>query len=515
MLGLISCEVEVENPNTITTGTFWKSEADAQKGINAVYNMFYKPGLYTRWIWFRTDLTSDEGGSSSPWAELKEWTRFQYNNYNFWEGNSWTFRDSYQMIYRANQVLKYVPDIAFSDENEKNRVLGQAYFMRGLSYYNLAVLWGGPNSSLPIILNPSQPGDTPGGHSETEVFEQAIGDFEMASNWLPASWPDNQKGRATKGAALAMKAKCHMQLHQWDNASTDLAWLVDGEGSSIYGLVANYADNFSKDTENNVESVFEIQYSDIHKAPAGDGDFDVDPNLGHNRGQFFAPPGIGWTDGELRYWVVEEFKKELDLNGNFDIRLRHTAFYEGMNADFPNNNRIYRYRLDGAEQHIWNEQNWKGRVFMRKYGSDNYRDFDDYHNPINIRLIRYADVLLMYAECIANTGAGDLQKAVSLVNRVRARVQMPELAINHADAANSKTAFLKRLQFERTSELCSEGVRWPDLKRWGLLDSEAGLNELRLRDSDFNNFIVGKHNRMPIPSTEVGNNPNITQNPQY
>ena len=82
---LNSCDVSVDNPNTITTATFWKTETDAQYGINAVYNMFYKPGTYSRWLWFRLDLTSDEGVSQSPWAELKEWTQFQYRNYNFWK----------------------------------------------------------------------------------------------------------------------------------------------------------------------------------------------------------------------------------------------------------------------------------------------------------------------------------------------------------------------------------------------------------------------------------------------
>jgi hypothetical protein len=71
-----------------------------------------------------------------------------------------------------------------------------------------------------------------------------------------------------------------MQLHQWNEAKNDLQWLVEGEGQKYYDLTANYADNFRRDTENNRESVFEIQYSDVNKAPAGDGDFDVNPNLG-------------------------------------------------------------------------------------------------------------------------------------------------------------------------------------------------------------------------------------------
>lgn len=511
VLTVSSCKVDVENPNTITSATFWKTESDAQYGINAVYNIFYKPATFTRWMWFRLDLTSDEGFSQSPWAELKEWTQFKYNNYNFSEGNASTYSYCYEAIFRANQVLHYVPDITFADENNKSRILGQAYFLRGVYYYYLALLWGGPNKSLPIVLEPSTPGMQPEGHTETEVFDQAIADFTQAQSLLPVSWEGVDKGRATKGAALAFRAKCYMQMKKWSEAATDLQWLVEGDGKSYYDLTANYFDNFNKDKENNIESVFEIQYSDAHKSPAGDGDFDVDPNLGLNRGQFFAPPGIGWTDGELRPSLVNEFKQEKDLNNNFDIRLRYTAFYQGMETDFPNNTRIYGEVSNNA---TWSRDNWKGRVFFRKYSSEYYRDFDDYYNPTNVRLIRFSDVLLMYAECLAQSN-GSLSKAVALVDRVRARVNMPPLALNHPSATTDRTAFLKRLQTERMLELATEGQRWADLKRWGLLDDQAGINELKSRDADFNNFVIGKHNRLPIPSDEASNNPNIVQNPMY
>lgn len=508
---LTSCDVDVDNPNTITSNNYWKTEADAQAGINAVYNMFYKPDTYSRWLWFKFDIASDEGFSQSPWAELKEWTQFSYNNYNFGEGNASIFKASYIAIYRANQVLAHVPNITFTSEENKNRILAQAYFLRGLYYYNLAQLWGSDSQSLAINLEPSTPSMQPVGHTGAEVYEQAIADFTEASKNLPEEWTGNDKGRATKGAALAMRAKCNMQLHKWTEAQSDLQWLVEGEGKRYYDLVTNYADNYSKDTENNIESVFEIQYSDAHKAPAGDGDGDVDPNLGLNRAQFFAPPGIGWTDGELRPWLVDEFKKEKNLNGDYDIRLKSTAFYEGMEKDFTNNERIYGLK---SNSETWAKSNWKGRVFFRKYGSDGYRDYEDYHNPVNVRLIRYADVLLMYAECIAESG-GTLSKAVTLVDRVRARVNMPPLAKNHATAVSDKAAFLKRLQTERCLELASEGHRFADLKRWGMLDSQAGIDELKSRDSDFSNFVVGRHSCLPIPSSEVNNNPNIKQNPNY
>ncbi|WP_101690447.1 RagB/SusD family nutrient uptake outer membrane protein [Dysgonomonas massiliensis] len=513
-INFTSCETDVVNPNTGLTENFWTNEQNAKYGLNAAYNYFYKPETFSRWIWFRLDLTSDEGFSASPWAELKEWTQFNYNNYNFYEGNNGTIGAFYRAIFRANQVLHHVPNIEFKNEDDKNAILAQAYFLRGFYNYHLALLWGSDNKSLAIMLEDKlpEPYDRPEGHTGKEVFEQAISDFSKALEYnIPESWNDDELGRATKGAVLAYRAKTYMQLSDYEKAKQDLYWLVEGDGKHLYGLTSNYFDNFDKDTENNIESVFEIQYSDIHKAPAGDGDNDLNPNLGLNRGQFFAPPGIGWTDGELRPWLVEEFKKERDLNGEYDIRLKYTAFYEGMENDYKNNDMIYSIESNSK---TWSQDNWKGRVFFRKYGSDYYRDYDDYHNPTNVRLVRYADILLLYAECIAQTG-GTLSEAVAYVDQVRARVNMPSLAKNHADAASNKDAFLKRLQTERVLELATEGHRWGDIKRWGLLDTQEGINELKSRDSDFNNFVIGKHNCLPIPSDEINNNPNIKQNPSY
>ena len=92
---------------------------------------------------------------------------------------------------------------------------------------------------------------------------------------------------------------------------------------------------------------------------------------------------------------------------------------------------------------------------------------------------------------------------------------MPKLAVNHPLTIVDKTAFLKRLQMERVLELATEGHRWADLKRWGLTSNQAGVDELKARDPDFNNFVVGRHSSLLIPSDEDNNNPNVDQNPNY
>src|SRR5690606_14193480 len=99
--------LNIPNPNEPTTETFWQTEDDAQKGLNAAYSRFYKEGTWMRWLSFRYDLGSDEGWSTSPWNELADWTRFNYVNYNFWEGNNVHWEDFYVGIFRANQVLKF------------------------------------------------------------------------------------------------------------------------------------------------------------------------------------------------------------------------------------------------------------------------------------------------------------------------------------------------------------------------------------------------------------------------
>jgi hypothetical protein len=134
--------------------------------------------------------------------------------------------------------------------------------------------------------------------------------------------------------------------------------------------------------------------------------------------------------------------------------------------------------------------------------------------------MRYADILMNYAECIVETGGTPTEAAV-YVDKVRQRAGLAKLADSQwNDCLASKDAFMKRLQMERTLELCYEGWRWADIKRWGLLDTQEGIDELKSRDPDFNNFVIGKHRRQPIPLSEVNLSEQdgkiqLTQNPMY
>ena len=497
MLTVVSCDEELleqSNPNTLTRGQFWQTEDDAYEGINSVYTMFYKPGLWSRWIYFRLDLTSDEGFSNSPWVELGDWTRFQYINYNFWEGNVISFRDTYKAIFRCNQVLANVPDIEFADPVNKDRVLAQAKFLRALHYYYAAVLW----ENVPIVLEPSNPDDLAEQNTLEEVWTQIELDLTEASQALPPQWDDANVGRPTQGAALALLGKTHMQQRDWQAALDAFDYLVNGEGADFYGLVANYEDNFTDLNENNEESVFEIQFSEVNKG--GDGD-DPNQNMGTNRSQFFAPRGIGWSDGQARFWILDAFKEEPTLDGQIDGRLRRTLFYPQLEEDFGD--------LTYGRSWEWGEE----EAWFRKYARDYQRDNEDYFNQVNFRMIRFADVLLMYAEALNELGR--TAEAYPYVDRVRARANMAPLAAAYPAIGSTQDQFRERLKIERMLELCGESVRWADLKRWDDLETPEGVNQIAQRDPDFNNFEIGVNSRLPLPQSEVDNNPNLTQNPGY
>lgn len=486
--------LNVDNPNTITVDQFWLTEDDAQQGLNAAYTMFYKPGLWSRWIYFRLDLTSDEGFSKSPWIELADWTRFQYVNYNFWEGNNWTWRDTYKAVFRCNQVLDNVPDIEFADTQKKERILAQAKFLRALHYYYAAILW----ENVPLVLQTSKPDDLPEQNTLEEVWTQVIKDLTEAGQVLPVQWDDANVGRPTKGAVNAFLARVYMQQHRWTEAKAALDYFFTGEGADRYDLVPDFQDNFSHLNENNVESVFELQFSDVNKGGDGDG---PNQDMGTNRPQFFAPRGIGWSDGQARYWIVEEFKKEPTTTGDLDPRLQYTLFYPTQEEDFGV--KVYGRSWEWDADEAW----------FKKYSRDYYRTNEDYFAQNNFRMVRFADILLMYAEVLNELD--QTANAAQYVDRVRERAQMAPLADAHPTALASKDAFRDRLKIERVLELCGESVRWADLKRWGDLETEEKVAEVAQRDPDFNNFEVGKHIRLPLPQVEVLNNPNLTQNDKY
>ncbi|NBA88465.1 RagB/SusD family nutrient uptake outer membrane protein [Emticicia sp. CRIBPO] len=508
-LTFASCDesvLDINNENTISTGNFWKTEADIESGVVSVYNMFYRQGTWTRNIYTQMHGMADDGVSLAGWTELNEYSKFIYTNYNFGEVNTKIWKEHYVAIFRANQVLDNVDKVTFTSESRKADLVGQTKFLRSFYYFYLTALW----DNLPFVLKTSSASDMPAQKTPDEIFTQLEEDLKDAVAKLPATRTAADQGRATKGAAYALLAKVYMQHHKWEEAIKCFEWLVDGEGKNYYDLMPDYGDNFRNTTENNKESLFEIQFSLINNVGFDQTDNYRDPNaqMGSQIEMNQAPAGIGWNNVEARRWLVDYYKREKTVEGKNDIRLFYSVWYNDSAKDFP----------ERADSLIYGNKwraEWGNRVFIKKYSTPANPLF--YWNDNNFRSLRYSDMLLLYAEAL-NEVSGPTAKAIGYLNRVRQRAKLPALEsssyYNGAQIASNKNTFRDHLKIERGLELSLECVRWIDLKRWGLND-QASIDQLKVRDSDFNNFIVGKSHSMPIPQSEVDNNPNLKQNPNY
>ena len=500
MLSATSCkkslDLDIENPNRVDESNFWKTGEHAMQGINAVYANFQKNGApHSRWLPFYMDIRSDDGYSTSPWNELRSVGGLNITDYSF-EVQRETWDHHWRGVFRANQVLAYVPNIQM-EEALKSRILGEAKFLRAVYYYNLISIWG----NIPLILQPSQPQDKPSQAPQEQVWAQIEKDLTEAATALPSSYTGNDLGRATKGAAYGYLGRAHMQQREWQQAADAMAWLVTGPGASLYSLVPNYQDNFKEETENNAESVFEVQFK---QRPENGCDDCPTSNYGTSRAPFFAPPGHGFNDANMRRWVVHEFLKENATGGVRDPRLAITALYDSTDARGPNFTSVYGATFASKNY----DAGIRDRVWYRKYLND-YKftngQFELFNSGNNFRALRYADVLLMYAEALNNTGrTGD---AYQYVNRVRRRANFADLP-----AGLSQAQFQAQIEHERITELTGESVRWNDLARWGYFDDANKLAILRSRDPEFNNFVLGRNKFMPIPQREIDINPNLKQN---
>jgi len=486
------------NPNAPTIASFWKTSDDAVKGVNAVYGTFYRTaGLYSRWIYYHGTLKSDEGFGSGGDGGLNNLVSFNQTDYNL-PLTAITWETLYVGVFRANQVIAYVPDIEM-DPVLRSRVIAEAKFLRALFYFNLTLYYGRP----PIMLSPSQPEDVPRNATTAEAYAQVAKDLNEAIRDLPASYPEAEVGRATKGAAYALLGKTYLQQRMYAQAADAFAWLVTGPGASIYSLVDNYRDNFLVTTENNPESVYEIQFNE-NLAENTDDDVreDLINNTGTSIAQFYAPPPVGFSDGAARRWLIDEFLQEETETGQRDPRLSASFLYSHTDPAGPSATMIYG---ETFESRYGTGPNANG-VWFRKFLNDHWKNTEGFRSPNNYRLIRYADVLLMYAEAL--NGSGSTAEAYPFVDRVRQRAGLPTLSESKPNLGQQ--AFLNQLKHERILELAGEGWRWADLLRWGDLSPA-----LAVRDPEFTNFVVGRHEYYPIPQRDIDLNPNLTQNPKY
>ncbi len=488
------------NPNMETEGSFWQSEADAIRGVNAVYGSLYPDGAYMRCTPIMLDGKGDESRSNSPWVAMAQVGRFSSQASNP-EIYGWAYETFYQGVFRANQALKNIPNISMENEALKNRLLGQAHFMRGLYFFHLVNMFKSVPLPLEagILYNPQK--------TQEEGWAQVYADMEAAAALLPVSYMDvngadaGEKGRATKGAALAYLAKAKLFNHDYAAAKSLFEQVME---LGIYSLVSNYRDNFTTANENNSESVFEIQFS--RDAGGVDLGWGGAPASGWGkttaRAITYAPRGFGWTDMQPTWSLFNDFQLELTVDGQKDPRLNATIFYNG-------GDNLYGHVF--SEYYAGNPANLND-IYIAKYqnSSGSQPDEFDWRSGINERLLRYADVLMMYAECLNELG--QTAQAYPFIQQVRDRVNLPDLATVRPNMTQQQMR--DQIAHERLLEFAFEGHRFDDIRRWGWLDDPAKLAWLTSRDAEFATYVEG-HEYFPIPQLDMDNNPGMSQNFGY
>lgn len=489
-MALVACDEEVLNPinpNQLGTETFYKTGPQLVAAVNAAYAGLQANNLYNREYFFLQDLLSDDAQSGGAQLEA---ARAQVLNHVFDASNPLVeanWRGWYRIIHRANLVLENA-DKATDDITEalRTRAVGEAYFLRGLAFYELSTLWGG----VPLMTATATSPEGLPRSSQEESFDQSLRDLEEAIARLPqkSSYSGSDVGRATKGAALAMAAKLLLFRGDFADAKSYLSEIIN---SNEYQLTDRYLDNFEEENENNSESVWEVQFSEDFGSNGGwnaDGTSIAEVTF---RGQEYGPNA--WRNvipGQNLVNAFETTPKE-------DPRMSYNFFRLGDTYN------------SGAS--ILNETSVQGdnsKPSWRKYQMIYKRANENTQSGINFRVIRYADILLMMAE-VENETSGPAA-ALPYLNQTRNRsdVMMPEYPTSDFPVGTTEQMRIA-IQHERQVELGGEQVRNRDIRRWrrlGYLESEpiSGYQP--------------RYNLLPLPTSEIDNNSALTnedQNPGY
>lgn len=484
--------LDKKNPNQVTVDDFWKTEADVLAALGATYNQLRNVNT-GYWGVRGVELSNGRGDDffiRNDVKDLYSLSTFTNNPDNGVLGGLWN--GSYQSIFKANQILDRVDGVAAVADEDKVQIKAEAKFLRALNYFILVTNFGDVALRLTI---PAGTEEYPIAKSpEAEVWKQIETDLTEAAADLPVSWPSEWTGRATKGAATAYLGKAYLYQKKWAVAATTLQTLM--QAPYAYNLTPNYEDNFTVARENNEESVFEIQVQDVGGANpwASTG---AEESIGVTTAQEFAPAEVsGWFEAYPTNKVLNEFRKEKTKDNDFDPRMYATLVWQGQEGTFYKRPISDFFPTEYSFTSRFKKyQNYQNDNEMRGTGGGNYT------SNINERALRFADVLLMYAEAV--TMQGRPAEAYPAVKRIRDRANLPDLP-----AGYTQDQMMAEIRHQRMIEFCREGLRFYDLKRWGLLQQELNNSDKVGR----NFYVPGKHDYYPIPQTELDANPKMEQN---
>lgn len=462
---LASCTgiLDKEPIATLDAGSFFQTEDDAIQALNAAYQPLPFTNNNKNFYWAFAEITADEaipGGDGSR-PGITEMEAFSYTprteEFNdFWKGQ-------YTGITQCNLVLDNVPNIEMN-ESRRNQIIGEALFLRSYYYFLLAQVFG----DVPLFTGIVPPDQlktprTP----KAVVFAQIEADCERAAGLLPTQQPATETGRATKGAALALAAKAFLYEKNWEKV---VEYVGKVKALNVYALMPDYVDNFRKNTQNNAESVWEIQHANLELG------------VGNFLNQWWASKkfeGYGFAE------VTEEFVLSFepgDPRRKFTVAMNNEDYF-GL---------VYKNSFSATKYSVRKYLQAKDSVTQKADGDINYT------------AIRFAEVLLWEAEAL--TELNRVAEAQAPLEQVRARARAqatdPATALPAITTTDQQT-MRDAVRHERRVELGFEMHRFFDLVRWGLAAQVLP------------GFQAGKHEVFPLPQTEMDLNPALVQSAGY
>lgn len=496
--------ISLTNPNNPSTESFYTTPEEAELAVVSAYSALQFFGVYNRYWNYSLSARAQESDFTSKQSGLPEVNgldNFTVTATTLAVSEIW--RDNYMGIWKANMVLDNVPDISFEDESRKNRILGEAMFLRALYHLNLVRSYG---ENIPYYLS-SPSGDElyKGGSEDGEIYEQVIiPSLVQAQAWLPkvdTYRGTNDIGRVSTGAATALLAEVYLFLGEHQLAADELSKIIDGT-CGTYNLVDKFRDNHDNANENNEESIFEVQY----QLTIGEAWNIVYENESASEAQVIEQgqtmiDGTGgmWWNMEPSAWAIAEFEST-------DPRYYKTFWCPGGDTYLDSDGVEKTY-----EEYISDTRD--GHFGWRKWGRDYATG--SWECDVNVRVMRLADVYLMYAECLVEGATGNAGgSAAEYVNKVRDRARnipdagnyelngtLPTVEELIASAPTINGVVIDNMRaavrHERNVELMDEGKRWYDIVRWGIADEVLPSNYKLV---------------LPIPQIDLDANVNLEPN---
>jgi hypothetical protein len=482
LLTLSACnELDIQPAGFITTDRFYRTEADAVAGLAGVYSALSiedgaEQSLYGRNLYFLTDMGSDyaAAGQSAINPNVRSISAASVAANNDRVELAW--KQIYRAINRANVAIDKIPGVSGSQE-VKERLVNEARFLRALLYFDAVQLWG----DIPLVLHEAESLDksvlltarTP----KEEVYRQIIADLTAAESLPPNSAV--VKGHASRGSATALLSKVYLVRGEWEQAAAKALEVIN---SREYSLFPNFADVFNPRTKNGREHIFSVQFEIGLRGSAGN----TGNTLPGAAFPGFVPNEPADIISDVRLFYEELFEEgDVRRDVSFAKRLYNPA--TGAFFEFPKP--LFRKFVDTT---------------LIAAGQSQAA------STVNNPLVRYADVLLAYAEAV-NEQSAATPSAYDALNQVRRRAfGLPIDAPSTVDYANlSKEAFREAIKTERFREFIQEGKRWFDLVRWG--DLVDALHKVKEKAGATNrNYLY------PIPLAQHDLNPEgLWQNEGY